>query len=481
MPTTRRSTRWIVPLLLAPMLLPAQNEQAGSIARTLTPATKHADAARRFDEGLDALQALSFMAGARRLDEAVTADSTFGLARALRARARGGPTMSAELQRAAVDAVGGSPTEAVLAIAIREAAAGRADNARKLFDAAASLAPDDPRVALEAANARTGAERIAMLRDLSKRAPGFAPAKYWLAFYLTASPFGDTPRADLDEAHTVAHEALQLAPNAPGSHTMLAHVLARQGLDDQAMTHLGHATAMPASGEYAYVVRAELAARRGQTPLMRASLDSATALAANAGFHSQYRRARALANLHEGNLRETIRELATLASEDEAAGRRMAAATHHLWLALMNGVARDNAAIERHLGEAQRLGATGATLHDNQVITYFLAGNAPAARKALDEYLAATREDTSTSRKESISRLTGLVLIAEKRPREAIEVLKKGGLNPYAQLGLVEAYHAAGDRKAAKAERDAFLARRSFSYNSTAMPIGKYRMKAMKM
>ena len=123
----------------------------------------------------------------------------------------------------------------------------------------------------------------------------------------------------------------------------------------------------------------------------------------------------------------------------------------------------------------------GATLHDNEVITYYLAGNGTAARKALDAYLAATREDTSASRKESINRLTGLVLVAEKRPRDAVELLRKGGLNPYAQLGLVDAYHAAGDRKAAAAERAAFMARRNFSYSSTAVPIGRYRMKGMKM
>lgn len=477
----RHMLRLVAPLLFAPALLAAQNEQAGSIARTLTPATKQAEAVRRFDEGFDAMQSMSFTVGSQRLDEAVAADSTFGLARALRARARGGPTMTAELQRAAADAAAGSTAEAVLALAIRDAVAGRANDARLLFDAAAALAPDDPRVALEAANARVGAERVSRLRDVTKRFPSFVPAKYWLAFYLTASPFGDTPKADLDEAYATAQEALKLAPGAAGSHTMVAHTLARQGRDDDALTHLGHATAMPAPGEYAYVLRTEIASRRGQTPMMRASLDSAILLAPNAGQNSNYRRSRALANLHEGKLRETIRELETIAAADDAAGRRMAAAADHILLALMNGVARDNAAIERHFAEARRFGSTGATLHDNQVLTYYFAGNTIAARKALDAYLETTRGDTTKATIESINRLTGLVLIAEKKPKEAIELLKKGGLNPYAQLGLVEAYYAAGNKKAAAAERAAFLARRNFSYNSTAMPIGKYRLKAMKM
>ena len=481
MSTHRRSSGWLLPLLLAPALLAAQTEQAGSIARTLTPATKNAEAVRRFNDGYEAIQAMATTAGSRQLDEAVAVDSTFGLARAIRARARGGPTMVAEVQRAAADAASGSAAEATLALAIREAAAGRAGNARQLFDVAAALAPDDPRLAFEAANSRTGADRVGRLREVAKRFPSFAPAKYWLAVQLTASPFGDVPKADLDEAYTVAEEALRLAPAAAGSHVTMAHVLQRQGRDDEAMTHLGHATAMPVTSEYAYMLRGEIAARRGDPAAMRRSLDSAASLAASVGQGSTYRRARTLASLHEGKLRQTISELETLATADAAAGRRGATATDHLWLALMNGVARDSVAIERHLAEARRSGATGATLLDNQVITYYLAGNASAARKSLDEYRDVTASDTSVSRQEAVNRLTGLVLIAEKKPREAIDALKKGGANPYSQLGLVEAYYAAGDRKAAKAERTAFLARRNFSFNSTAVPIGRYRVKALKM
>lgn len=106
---------------------------------------------------------------------------------------------------------------------------------------------------------------------------------------------------------------------------------------------------------------------------------------------------------------------------------------------------------------------------------YALTKQGAAARKALDSYVELAAAQPPEIRSENVHRMTGLTLLAEGKAAEAIGELKQGGLNPYAQLGLIEAYKQLGRNKDADAERAAMLARKDFGIASTAMPIVKYR------
>jgi len=67
------------------------------------------------------------------------------------------------------------------------------------------------------------------------------------------------------------------------------------------------------------------------------------------------------------------------------------------------------------------------------------------------------------------------ILLGEGKPREAIAEFKQSGTDPYADLGMIEAYRMLKDHRQAEAARTAFFANRNYSYASTATPIIRYR------
>ena len=71
--------------------------------------------------------------------------------------------------------------------------------------------------------------------------------------------------------------------------------------------------------------------------------------------------------------------------------------------------------------------------------------------------------------------MTGLTLLSERKPAEAIAELQQGGPNPYSQLGIIEAYLLMGNTKAADSVRAAALARKDASWLTVAIPIMKWR------
>lgn len=477
MPDRRRTLVLFGLAVLLPTLATAQTTQTPA-RRVLVPSTESADAAKAFEASVDAAHSWSWAVAFRESDRAMKIDSTFGIARAHRAVQRGGPALSSELNRAAVEAAAGSAGDAVIALAMRESNAGRGEAAAALYNVAMTLAPDDPRIALERALALPGGQRIAALREVSTRFPSHAPPKMWLAFYLTESAFEPVEPAAAAEALRVAQDALGLSPNASGSHTAIAHVLERSGRYDEAAMHLGHATKMSQPNEYAYVLKAEIAIRHGNTTAARSALDSAAMISPNIGRVGGNLRARATYPLYDGNLSQAVRELEALSRDDEAAGLRGRAQFAHFSLSFLAGTARNVQAVDRHLDEARRLGATGAGLASNMVVAYWLAGDAAKARSALNDYLREAQGDTTKDGRETLHRLTGMVLSAENHPGKAIAELKQAGSNPYTQLALVEAYRLAGDKVAATAEQKALFSRKEFGFASTAIPIGRYRLRA---
>jgi hypothetical protein len=205
-------------------------------------------------------------------------------------------------------------------------------------------------------------------------------------------------------------------------------------------------------------------------------MDSAIILADNISQLELYRTQRALTFLHEGNLPATVAAMEENARSLEIMGAPVTAASARLYLAMVLAGGNNAKAANEQVALARRLGAGAVLLTDNSIIVYSLTRQGPAARQALNEYLRlAHGAAPSEALQQNIHRMTGLTLLGEGKPTEAIAELKQGGPNSYSQLGLIEAYVQLGDKKQVDAERATFLARKDYVGNSTAAAIGRYR------
>jgi tetratricopeptide (TPR) repeat protein len=313
------------------------------------------------------------------------------------------------------------------------------------------------------------------LRALTTRFPDFAPAKIWLAYYLTFTAYPAPSGPEADEALKVAQQAVQQAPEMSGTHAALGHVLERLGRHEEALRHLHQATTLSPHNEPAYVLKAEIFIREGKVAPARAALDSAIMVTPNVGRQVDHRENRAVALLYEGNVKQMMDELAANARAAEANGQLPAAAAVHMTMAVTSAGARDATTALVHHAEAKRLNLAAGTLADGEVVMFFLLGRAEDARRALGDYVRLAAGQAANAREQNIHRMTGLTLVAEGKPEEAIAELKQGGANPYAQLGIIEAYLLQRKTREAEAERAAMLARKDTPYTSTAVPIARYR------
>jgi hypothetical protein len=423
----------------------------------------------------------SFLSARGRLDRALELEPTLGIARSIRALNVGGPTGAADAQRAATEASSASAAEAALALAVREQLAGRAASARRFYQLAADLAPNDRDVAMLRALQLADTARVTALREIAARYPDFAGARNALAFYLLPLGQDSVIAANGPEASRVAFEAVRLAPQSAATHTAVGHVLIAQKNFAEAQKHLFAAAASPSRGMLTYEFLAQTYAVEGKTAELRAALDSASALASNIGTQFFYRRPRALTHLSEGNPQQALAELGQQLKDAEAINARGQIGTIHLWMALVSAGIRDSAGAEQHLAAGRSAEAGAGILADNEVIVYSLIGNPTQARRALGDYIRLGGPQSNLSaqvnavRTENVHRMTGLVLVAEKKPAEAIAELRQAGVNPYATLGILEALKLQKKNKEADAERAAFFERRNFSFNSSATPIIRYR------
>jgi hypothetical protein len=487
----RRSTLRSAAMIaaLAPLTLLAQVQPQGAAANanagTLTPSTTNAAAVSELRASLDRYNFWTVKASAERARHALELEPTFGLARTVLAINVGGPTGPAEFQRAATEASSASAGEALLALSAREVNAGRAAVGRKLSQTAAELLRNDAQVATWRAIQLSDTARVTAFRGVVKQFPEYAGAKTWLAFYLTpAGPDLDSIRtANADEALRVAMDAVRLAPNESGTHTAVAHVLVYTGRSDEARGHLNAATRMTPVAEYAYLLQAQIATADGNLPALRAALDSFTTTTASVGGAFTYRRSRALVALSEGNPQQALTELAQQLKDAEAISAKGQFPEIHAAMAFIAAATRDSAAVEQHLTAMRAALPTEGARVDAEAIAYSIVGSAANARRALNDYIKVSGPQANLGafdnqiRAINVHRMTGLVLVAEKKPQEAIAELRQGGNNPYATLGLIEAYKLMKNNKQADAERAAFFAKREFSFNSGATAIIRYRAK----
>jgi len=240
---------------------------------------------------------------------------------------------------------------------------------------------------------------------------------------------------------------------------------------------------MAPAAEYAYLLQAQIATADGNLPALRAAFDSFTTTTATVGQAFAYRQARALVALAEGNPTQAQTELGQVLKEAEAAGARGQYVGLHAAMAYVAAATRDSAAVESHLVAMRAAQPTEGARVDAEVIAYSVAGIGSKARAALNDYIRVSGPKPELGafdnqiRTINVHRMTGMVLVAEKKPQEAITELKLGGNNPYATLALIEAYKLAKNNKEADAARAAFFQKKQFSFNSGATAIIRYRAK----
>jgi tetratricopeptide (TPR) repeat protein len=461
----------------------AQSVAVPAAAQVLTLTTANAQAADELRAAINDYFMLSWASGAAHAARALQLDPDFGLARLWHTIYVGGPMAAAERQRAVRDASTGSAAEALLVLAASEASSGRAAVGRQLMALASQLVPDDRMVALWTANALADTARITALRAHAAKHPTDVGSRIFLVSYLSPLDVTVLPEARANEAESMrlAGEAIRAQPNAAGSHTAMAQALHSVGRDAEALQHLGHAAALQPRSWVTYDLMADIHTRDGKWAEMAAALDTVVLLAPGIAQKAAARRQRAGVLLGSGDVQRTRAELNQLIIELEAINATGQLRTTHLWAAVMAAGARDTAVAMRHLAAAKALEPAPGVLADNEVILFTLLGNGPEARRAVNDYVRinmATQNLTPAAelaRTQNIHRVTGLALLAEKKPQEAIAELQQGGPNPYSTLGTIEAYRMLRNTRQANAVRAAFFARREWTSNSSAVPIIRYR------
>lgn len=469
-----RSSLIAVALVLVASTLPAQVQQGAAAAGTLQLNNVPPAARDALFSAMESYHSWAFADAYDQATRALAEDSTFGIARQYRLFLAGAPTVAAsnaEYARAVRDAAARSVPEMTYVLALRAGGA----NANRLFATTRTFFPNERRIALEHAVSFTGNERIDSLRALSRRHPDYLGPKLWLAYYLTVTPYS-TSRAELYEALNAAQDAVRLSPRTAGTHTALGHVLAQMGREDEAVAHLNAAIRMDPRQEYAYVVLSEIDADDGKPRRVeraRAALDSAIAVNSNAVRRNNQRINRAFLLFYDGRAAEGMTELAGIARDIEAAG-----GTPAVLYAQMAGLAAgtgDSASVGKWLAEARRVGPN-ANISVQSAQAYALNKQGAEARKAIDDFKRLA-DTTTMAYRYDLTRMTGMALLAEGKPAEALVELKKsdGYANTFAQLAMIDAYIALKDQKSADATRAELLGRKDVGNTAISKAIANYR------
>lgn len=476
MSCTRGWTAALAAALVVSLAVPieAQLKEAPARAGMLVPTAAPA-AAQEFRAAFDGYHMWAFAPAVDHAKKALAAAPDFGLARAYLAYVVAVPNRAAELDRAATDAAKGSAAEAVLALAMRERAAGRAQNAAKLFDAAVELAPNDPAVAVERALNLSGSARIDALREISKKYVDDAASRMWLAYYLTEKATGWS-RTDAAEALEAAQAALRIAPNEPGAVSAVAHALERVGRHDEALTYLDRSTEATPPDLYGLILRGETLWREGRTAEARESFEKAAAVTPFPTNPLIFKRTQAMITAYEGKPKEALQQLLDVASQAASAGQKGPEALAHITAALVAGGMRDAASAEKEIAAARALGLAGDWVDQDEVLAMAWAGRPTQARQAYGA-LVKSLTKTGLDRENTLRVFNGIILVAEDKAADAIPELKALPDNNAAQMALVEAYRKLGKKSEANLVRKTLLERKDFPYDAGVIPIAHFRLK----
>jgi tetratricopeptide (TPR) repeat protein len=470
-------------LLLFPPVAVAQVQQSGSAIPPGTLALGNLPSGARdaVFASIDARQVWNWAGAYDQSNKALMIDSTFGLARLLRVDLSGAPTAAlanAEYRRAAVDASGRAIGEGTYLSGLRATGV----NSNRLLGIAREMLPNDRRIALDHALSFLANERLDSLRSLVRQFPDFVAPRIWLAYYLTISAYSASPPQTY-EALLVAESAVRLAPQIPGTHTVLGWVLFRQGRIDEATAHLAAATRMDPMFENAFSIESEVFVHDGKprgVDRARAAYDSAITASPNLLRKINYRRDKAFMLFYDGRKAEGMTELAAVAKEYEAGAPATAATTYSQMAELAGGTGGDSATIAGYMAEARRV-SPNTDLSVQAIQAYALAKVPGAARRELTEWVrrvpTVASDTAGPGTKSNYRRSNGMVLIAEGKYAEGIAEIKRSDIpsNPFAELSMVDAYNAMNNKAQANAMLAAILSRPYGPNTAISVAVAYYR------
>ena len=478
----RRTLALVHALLLSTATVQAQVQQGAAAAGTLTLANIPAGAREALFAAIDARQAWNFLAAYEHANRALSFDSTFALARLTRVDVAGAATgamATAEYERASRDAFNRNVGEATYLSGLRATGV----NSTRLLAAAHAILPNDRRVALDLALSYAGNERLDSLRSLVRQYPDFLAPRLWLSYWLTNGAYGLSP-AQLYEGVVVAENTVRLAPSNWTTHAALGWALRMQGRLDEAAAHNVAATKMEPRNEIAYSNLANVYVRDGKPRAVdraRVAADSAIAFGPNVLRNINYRREKAFMLFYDGRKTQGYAELAAVAKEYEAAGAAGTAAVVYSQMADLAGGCGDSAKVEGFLADARRVAP-------NQNITiqaghaYALSRQAAAARRELEDFARRATDTTTAAFKADYRRLSGMTLVAEGKAAEGLTMLQQSdpAFNPYAELGMADAYTVLGNKAQANAILTAVATRKTAFNSQVSVAIAACRLSQQK-
>jgi tetratricopeptide (TPR) repeat protein len=465
-----RRRRFVVPAALLLLSSAAQSQvQQGAAAPAGTLALTGVSTAAReaVFAAIDARQTWHFLAAHEHANRALSVDSTFALARVIRVANSGAATAAlatAENERASKDAASRGAGEATYVSGLRSTGV----TANRLLGAARAMMPSDRRVALDHALSFVANERIDSLRSLVRQFPDFLAPRLWLSFHLTNNAFALSPAQHYDGV-VVAENAVRLAPSHWATHAALGYALRMQERLEEATAHSLAAIRMEPRSEVAYSNLANIYVRDGKprgVDRSRMALDSAAAHGPNVLRNINYRREKAFLLFYDGRKAQGFTELAAVAREYETTGASGTAAVVYSQMAGLAAGCGDSARVDGFAADARRV-APNANVTIQLGHAYGLSRQAAATRREFDDFVRRATDTTTAAYRADHSRLRGFVLLAEGKPAEAVAALQQTSpeFNPYAEVGMAEAYAMMGN----KAQANAILtsvATRKTAFNS---------------
>jgi tetratricopeptide (TPR) repeat protein len=423
------------------------------------PTTSSAEARTELMAALDEFYNVNFARAAERAASALALDSTFGLARALNAAnapGLGTEDREAALDRAVTDAAKASPVEMAIAASMRARAAGRIPEARGFDNLAVALMPGDPRVLFFRAFGMGAEGQIEALREITARAPDFAPPYNILAYQLWAAK-------DTAGALQAVQRYVELMPSHPNAHDSYAEIVQFAGRYQEALDHYQQALSHDAGYLAGYTGVAEANLLMGKAEEARAAYAQASERSPTPAGRFNNLVARAVMHVVAGTPAAAVSELMTVARDAQAANQNGPAAAAHRNAALVEAVLGNPAAAAGHLAPAERLaGNPPPTHHRITAIAQAVAGRADAAAAAAERFEAAS-DQTVAAQREQGHEVRAIVAIATGDLARARSELGQAGSAPLGKALLADALADSGDAAGAQALKDEVTASRGIT------------------
>ena len=415
------------------------------------------------------------------LDSAVALDSTFGLARALRAHPGYLATATRfsrdqradELRRGVADAerAGAPRYEILLARAWAAQAAGETREAAALLAGAAQARVDDPFLALEAAKAAhavNATDGLRALREVAARFSTFAPAYMPLAYALEAA-------GDSIGALAAAQRYRDLAPDQPYAHYVFARMLANKRRYDDAAAALTPTVRLPRSWfdpSEQLATTYQLAGRAGRA---RAALREGIAAATTPLDRVSRMRYAAVSFAFECELQAADSALLGAAIEAERSRLLDHAAMSLRFAALVQGQLRRPDSIVDRVSRAARNTSPGDSVQ--QLMFAAQAFALGGMTDSVQPYLAALVAAAQRGDAESMHRARLLAAMRDARSgrgRQALDTLQLVGSSTGAPMVFIardDAYAAIGDTTQQANARAAWLTTRDVNLRSIPLAL----------